>query len=322
VTPTKSSIVDEIYEAESKRDLLEVKAWVFDIQRYSVHDGPGIRTTLFLKGCPLRCIWCCNPESQEMHPQLLYFEAQCKRCYRCLEACPNKANSIGADEAIIIARERCQACGVCVHACPYEARSIAGKSMTVEEVLKVVEKDSLFYRNSGGGVTVSGGEPMFQTDFLLAFLRKCREATLHTCLETCGYVKWEVLERILEYTDMVLMDNKHMDPERHREITGVDNQLILENTTKIIQKGVPIIIRVPLIPGYNETEENIRALAMFMNEWGCRRVNLLPYHRWGANKYKALSMEYRLEEVKPLEKQEVQPIVEFLESYGLEVEIQ
>lgn len=298
-----------------------IKGLVYDIQRYSVNDGPGIRTTVFLKGCPLRCLWCANPESQEPFPQLLYSEQLCVRCYRCVDACPTGATIINQDGSIKIERDRCQACGKCVEACLNEARAISGKYMTVNEVLEVVKSDMLFYRNSGGGVTASGGEPTSQPEFVLELFKKCHECGIDTALDTCGYVSWEVLENILEYTDLVLFDIKHMEPGRHRELTAVNNKLILENIAKIARRGTPVIVRVPLIPMHNDSMENIRTLGKFVSELGLTRVDLVPYHQLGQSKYKRMGKKYSLEGVKPPSESDVQAIQELLESYKAEVTI-
>ena len=228
---------------------------------------------------------------------------------------------MGPDGEIKINRELCKACGACVAACLSDARTVSGKFMTLEEVLDIVKRDTLFYRNSGGGVTASGGEPTYQPDFLQELFRRCQDSGLHTTLDTCGYVRWEVLERILEYVDLVLFDIKHMDPVRHRELTGVDNQLILENARRIAQKGKPMIMRMPLIPGCNDSSGNIKSVAEFMSQTGLQRIDVLPYHQLGASKYKRLGKEYQLSKVKSYEEEEVQRIKGLLESYGLEVSI-
>jgi len=294
---------------------------VYDIQRYSINDGPGIRTTVFFKGCPLKCLWCDNPESQEPFPQLLYSEQLCVRCYRCVKACPTGATTISPDGAIEIERDRCQACGNCVKACLSEARAISGRRMTVDEVLEIVKSDRLFYQNSGGGVTASGGEAASQSDFVLELFKRCQECSIDTALDTCGYVSWEALEKILEYTDLVLFDIKHMEPGRHQELTGVSNKLILDNAIRIARKGIPMVIRVPLIPGYTDSIENIKALGEFVSEAGLTRVDLVPYHQLGESKYRRLCKKYELSGVKPPTEGEVQAIQEILESYRTEVMI-
>jgi len=238
-----------------------------------------------------------------------------------VEACPTQATTTNTEGAIEIDRDRCQACGACVKACLSEARMISGKRMTVEEVLEIVKKDSLFYWDSGGGVTASGGEPASQPDFLLQLFKKCQECGIHTTLDTCGYVRWEVLEPILKYVDLVLFDIKHMDSVIHEELTGVSNELILDNAMKIARKGKPMIIRVPLIPGYNDSVENIRALGKFVCEMGLSRVDLLPYHQLGENKYQRLGIDYKLVGAKLYTDSQVQAIQEILGSYKLEVTI-
>jgi len=297
----------------------EIVGCVFNIERFAIRDGPGIRTTVFLKGCPLRCLWCANPESMSAAPQLFYLENLCTRCYRCVEACPNKATTKAPDGAIKIDRSLCKACGKCVEACPNKAREISGKLMTVEEVLEEVKKDALFYQNSGGGVTFSGGEPTHQPEFLWYLLKGSQESGIHTALDTSGFVKPEILKRVLEHTNLVLYDIKHMDPAKHKEFTGVDNRLILENARMIATMGKPMIIRVPLIPGRNDSKENIKALAEFMLSLGLKRVDLLPYHSLGKIKYQRLGMEYKLSDLKPFAEGEVAKIKADLESYGLQV---
>ena len=294
---------------------------IFNIQRFSIQDGPGIRTTVFMKGCPLKCLWCANPESMDARPQLLYIEAHCARCYRCIEACPNGANSKNVDGSIRIDRNLCKGCGKCVEACPNEARVLCGKQMTVDEVMVEVKKDALFYRNSGGGVTASGGEPTQQADFLVNLFKKCQTAGFHTALDTCGYVKWERLERILKYTDLVLFDLKNIDPTKHKELTGANYGLVLENAKQMAKKGIDFIVRAPLIPGRNDSTENLHALASFVIKLGKNMIDILPYHRLGAGKNERLGKQYALEKTQPFTKEELQGKVKILESCGLDVSI-
>jgi pyruvate formate lyase activating enzyme len=303
-------------EGSKKTDIV---GCVFNIERFAIRDGPGIRTTVFLKGCPLRCLWCANPESISPVPQLFYLENLCTRCYRCVDVCPNKATTKTSEGAIAINRSLCQACGKCVEVCPNKARQISGNLMTVDEVLEEVKKDALFYQNSGGGVTFSGGEPTQQPEFLWHLLKRSQESGIQTALDTSGFVKPEILKRVLEHTNLVLYDIKHMDPAKHKEITGVDNRLILENAKMIATMGKPMIIRVPLIPEHNDSKENFKALAEFMLSLGLKRVDLLPYHSLGKIKYQRLGMEYKLSDLKPFAAGEVAKIKADLESYGLQV---
>jgi pyruvate formate lyase activating enzyme len=292
---------------------------VFNIERFATRDGPGIRTTVFLKGCPLRCLWCANPESIKPYPQLMFFENLCQRCHKCVAACPNKATTVGADGRIEIDRSLCKTCGECVEVCLPRAREISGRVMTVEEVLEEVKKDAVFYQNSGGGVTASGGEPTHQPEFLWNLFGRCRQSAIHTCLDTTGFTKREALQRILEHTDLVLYDVKHMNPVRHKGFTGVDNALILDNARMVAGQGKPMIIRVPLIPECNDSEENLEALAGFMSELGLARVDLLPYHSLGKAKYERLGTDYELGHIQPHDTEQIEKIKAFLESHGLEV---
>lgn len=257
---------------------------VFNIQRFSIHDGPGIRTTVFMKGCPLRCFWCQNPESQSGRPEILLDRRKCTLCGACHTVCPNGAVRL-EESGPVFDRHICRGCGRCAVVCPSEARSISGKRMTVEEVMREVLKDLKFYENSGGGVTLSGGEPLAQPDFARLIFKGCKQAELHTTLDTCGYAPWPDIEKLLEYVDLVLFDIKHLDASKHQEAAGQDNLLILENARKIL-KLKPMRIRVPLIPGFNDSSEAVSGIAAFVkSELGCRDLDLLPYNRMGEVKY-------------------------------------
>lgn len=257
---------------------------VFNIQRFSIHDGPGIRTTVFLKGCPLRCFWCQNPESQSGRPEIVLDRRKCTLCGACYAACQYGAVLL-EETRPVFDRGVCRGCGRCAVICPSEARRLSGKRMTVEEVMREVLKDAKFYENSGGGVTLSGGEPLAQPEFVRLILKGCKQAELHTTLDTCGHAAWPDIETLLEYVDLVLFDIKHLDASVHRDAAGKDNLLILENARKI-SKSKQMRIRVPLIPGFNDSFEAVSGIAAFVkSELGCRDIDLLPYNSMGEVKY-------------------------------------
>lgn len=295
---------------------------VLNIQRFSVHDGPGIRTLVFMKGCPLRCSWCSNPESQKGAVELGFFQSRCIGCGACLEACPSGAITLSEGGQAITDRDICKRCGKCVEACSYEAREIAGKDTTVEQLLQEVEKDRDFYTNSGGGVTVGGGEPAQQHGYVSEFLRHCKKHWLHTALETCGFAPWEHLEEILHHVDFLYYDIKHMDPLAHERITGVSNQLILSNLERIASHypETVVVVRVPVIPGLNDSEANITATAKFVSELGTvKGIELLPYHRLGISKYEQFGMEYTLGDAVPHSAEHMKRLQGIVASFGLAV---
>ena len=279
---------------------MDLTAPIFNIQCYSIHDGPGIRVTVFIKGCPLRCLWCANPESNLARPQLMTYVAKCTGCGRCLDSCPAKAISIGPKDGKVAAltdRTLCTECGACISTCPQEARELAGKEMTVRQVLEKVERDRLFIETSGGGMTLSGGECLMHPEFSEAMLYAAHEAGFHTAVESCSFAPNDVVERVFSRADLCLLDIKHMDSITHKKLTGVPNELILDNiryTYHILKKQV--IVRVPTIPGYNDSEANITATARFVAQklGSDVPVHLLPYHRLGESKNESLGKEMDL----------------------------
>ena len=254
------------------------KAIIFDIQRNSFVDGPGIRTTVFFKGCNLKCAWCHNPESQSPKKQMMIYKNKCTGCGKCLEVCPNNL-------------EKCDFCGRCEIFCASDARKVCGREYTVDEVFSEVIKDKAFYDNSGGGVTFSGGECMLQIDFLCEILEKCKENGIHTAVDTAGNVPWEYFERILKYTDLFLYDIKLFDREKHKQYTGADNKVILDNLKKLFEGGASVWIRIPVIPGANDTEEEMRKIKEFLKPYSPLKIELLCYHKMGEHKYDALNMQ-------------------------------
>jgi pyruvate formate lyase activating enzyme len=268
---------------------------IFNIQRCSTEDGPGLRTTLFMKGCPMQCAWCHNPEGINAGFRIMWIESRCKGCGKCIEICPNAAIAASSD-GIITDHEKCDLCGQCVAACLYNAREISGRQITVEEAVDIVKRDRIFYQKSGGGVTVSGGEACLQWEFTRDFLEICKRLSIHTALDTCGFVKTSHLETVLAHTDLVLYDLKVSAEDLHRRFTGVDIDLVLENAHAISQSGKPMWIRIPVIPGRTDSPENIAAIADIIRGLkAVERVDLLPFHRLGEAKYKGLGMAYRME---------------------------
>ena len=269
---------------------------LFDIRRFAVNDGPGIRTTIFFKGCPLNCVWCHNPESQEMLPERIYHPNRCITCGACVENCPQDGLSI-ENGKIVANRDVCIACSTCADNCYSEASEIIGQMYSVDEVMTEILKDAVFYELSGGGVTFSGGEPTMQGDFLKALVMECKEAGLHVAVDTCGQVKWDYLEEINPYVDLYLYDLKSMDPVKHKELTGVGLDLILENLKKLNESGKEIWVRCPVIPTINDDEDNLTAVANFVQPLkNVTQVTLLPYHPSAKAKYENLGREYLMDD--------------------------
>lgn len=303
----------------SQKNKESIEGTVFNIQRYSIHDGPGIRTTIFVKGCPLRCGWCDNPESQNPYPEFFVKKDRCNQCAKCLDVCAPRA--IALDETgLRIERTRCNFCMKCADICPTGALSRVGSIITVKEAVMVASRDELFYRNSEGGVTISGGEPLYQEGFTRNILQECKERLLHTTLDTCGHVHWEVFTRVLEYVDLVLFDIKHLDSEMHRKGTGVGNELILKNF-QMVTKRVKVWVRVPVIPTFNDSPQHVERLANLLTGTHIEKVSLLGYHEWGKHKYQALGRDYQFEGISPLTEEKMQSLKNIIDSYGLKVTI-
>lgn len=293
-----------------------IEGWVSSVERFSVHDGPGIRTLVFLKGCPLRCLWCDNPESQLPRVEIAEFQSRCVDCGNCVKICPSGAISKNNWK---IDRNLCTACGKCAEVCPSRAREAIGVKRSAESVVEEVEKDRLFYENSGG-VTLSGGEPLMQPAFSREIVKACKNKGVHTAIETCGYNRWSDFEEILPFLDLILYDIKHMDPKQHQKYTGKSNQLILRNFTKLVQIKFPMVIRIPLIPGYNDTMNNINSIVKLLKPLRhLQRIDILPYHKLGTGKYERLGREYKLAKVNSPDESSIQKIKQIFESRGYKV---
>jgi len=270
---------------------------VFDIQRCSLHDGPGIRTTVFLKGCPLACLWCHNPESISPAPELSFLEDRCTRCGACVQICPRRAHQV-ADGRHLIARACCAACGTCVAACPNQALRIVGEEMEADDVLGVAARDRAYYDRSGGGLTLSGGEPMLQFDFTLALLRGARARGLHTCLDTCGLASQEQFAQVLPFVDLFLFDYKATDPEQHRALTGATNEQLLEALAFLDARGAAVVLRCPLIPGVNDSAEHLAGIAALAARFPrVVGVEVMPFHTLGREKARTVGREVNLRDV-------------------------
>ena len=294
-----------------------IKGLVANIQKFSTHDGPGIRTTVFVQHCPLRCRWCDNPETWESYAQVMCIPVRCVECGECVPVCPEGAISLSKESKIIIDRQRCNSCLKCVEVCKYDALRRTGMEMTPEEVLKVVGEDAIFYQTSGGGMTISGGEPLLQPDFVGEVFRLCKQEGIHTALDTSGFAQPEAVEKVLEYVDLVLLDIKHMDSVEHVKWCGVPNELILKNA-ELMVKECEVRISFPLVKGVNDSEKNLIETAEFARALGVKAIDVEPFHKLAAQKYKFLGIESPFNDLEKFSDEEVERVRRKFESYGLE----
>lgn len=311
-----------------ERKTIERKATIFNIQKYNMYDGPGVRTLVFFQGCPLRCQWCANPEGLERRPRLLFKEAACVSCGACVAACPqgiHRLNGQGQHEVLRDLERSCTGCGACVAACPQKALSVVGEEKTISELLAVIQEDQAFYSVSGGGVTLSGGEVLMQPEAAANLLMACKREGIHTAIETCGYAKTEQLLKVAQFVDLFLFDIKHFDSKRHAQLTGVHNELIKKNLETLLQKRYHVKIRMPLLKGINDSREEIEQVVSFLLPYRNRKhfhgVDLLPYHKLGVNKYQQLGKAYPLAGDPSLSDEELDQIERWINGYEIPVAV-
>ena len=294
-----------------------VSGIITDIQHFSIHDGPGIRTTVFLKGCPLKCQWCHNPECISFNPEILYHDEFCIKCGACVDACPNNCHTLdGGHKAF--ERRRCESTLLCLERCWAEALELKGRKATANEVINEVNEDRLFYENTGGGVTISGGEPLAQPDFTRALLKLSKEQELHTVIDTSGLADWSVMNSMIADTDLFLYDIKCNDPDLHSQLTGIDNQIIKSNLQKLLQSRADVILRMPLVKDLNDQVEEMTSLALWLG--GIKpglSVHLLPYHKFGESKYKRMDLKYSLQNPTPPEPHTLLRLAKVLKIHSL-----
>lgn len=289
---------------------------VMDMKRFAVHDGPGIRTTFFLKGCSLRCIWCHNPEGISPKGQLAYYPHKCIQCGMCVKTCPAGAHLIGA-EGHVFDRKRCLGCGACETVCLGNALKFYGREISAEKVIEIALEDRVFYEESGGGVTLSGGEPLLQADFCAAVAAGLKQHGVGTAIDTCGCVEWEAFERLLPVAEMFLFDLKHISPQAHKQLTGQENHRIIQNLTRLSGCGARIEIRIPLVPGCNDDPETIDGMGQLLGGLNIEKVRVLPYHSLARSKYASLGMRDTMPKVDSPDDAQIAWVVERLRGHGV-----
>lgn len=283
----------------------DLAACIFNIQKYSIHDGPGIRTVVFFKGCPLQCLWCSNPESQYTKPQPAWDESKCQKCLKCVTNCPNQ-NIAYINDRITFERNDCDDCTECARVCPQRALTILGEYRNLDYIMKEVMKDKEFYEESHGGVTLSGGEVLMQHEFAEALLKQLKAHGIHTACETTGYTSPEIFQAFIDNVDMLLFDMKHYDSEKHYVATKVHNERIIDNLRTAISRGKEVIVRIPVIPGFNNSLNDAQEFCRLLKDIGAAKINLLPFHQFGQKKYSWLNKEYKFADAAQLHEEDLQ----------------
>jgi len=306
------------YLTRSEYEIIAMKGLIHSIQHYSIQDGPGIRSTIFFKGCPLRCLWCANPDTQKFFPELTFDPFLCPpECKECLKVCSLKALFLNEKGSVDFCKEKCNLCEQCLQACYSKALKKVGTYMGVEQILEEVERERPFYETSGGGVTISGGEPLMQGDFLIELIKSLKEKNINVALDTSGYGPWSLLKELANQVDWFLYDIKHMDSIKHKDLTGQDNKLILENLKNLIKLNSNVVIRFPLIPGYNDEPLNLVSLGEFIKNKSFLRLEILPYHRLGASKYKLFGLIFPLSHLSPPSRERMQELERWFRRMGV-----
>lgn len=312
--------------SNAKASLIERKGFIFNVQKYNIYDGPGVRTIVFFKGCPLRCKWCANPEGLERKYQVMFKKNHCIDCGACVSVCPAGIHMISNEGKHVVSRDiNCLGCRKCEEICTQSALKIVGEVKTVSELLEIIQEDKSFYDMSGGGVTIGGGEVTMQPEFATNLLMVCKQEGIHTAIETCGYTKLESILKIAEFTDLFLYDIKHMDPERHYQLTGVRNERILGNLKELLHHRYNIKIRMPLLKGINNSREEIDAVISFLTPFkdykNFQGIDLLPYHKLGVNKYTQLGLDYPIDGDPSLSGEELNKIEGWINNYDFPVKV-
>lgn len=303
-------------------NMIERKAMIFNIQKYNMYDGPGVRTIVFFKGCPLRCKWCSNPESQKKRHQVLMKRDACINCGACVEVCPVGIHSINKDgKHVMDPSIECIGCRQCEKACVKTALSVVGEEKTISELIEIVEEDRSFYEVSGGGITIGGGEVLMQPEAAANLLMVCKQRGINTAIETCGFAKKEALLKVAEFVDLFLYDVKHMDSDKHLELTGVRNEKILDNLKTLLENRFNVQVRLPLLKNVNDSEDEILQLINFLTPFrdykNFKGIDLLPYHKMGVNKYNQLGIEYPIKDDPSLKEEDLNRIENWLKEYNL-----